>query len=148
MALIDALKSMLLRPSAALQVAMLCTRQGPEGTEVVLVKSLDSGRWILPKGWPMPGRTLVDAAAQEAWEEAGARGTVLPDEIARIPANKRLKTGLDLPCDLVVFRMDDTTLAEDYPEAGKRKRKMLPVAKAAARADVDEIGDLIRRALG
>ncbi|MDX5357010.1 MAG: NUDIX domain-containing protein [Rhodobacterales bacterium] len=144
MALIDAIRRLLARPSAALQVAMLCTRQGPDGPEVLLVKSLDSGRWILPKGWPMPGRSLAEAAAQEAWEEAGARGRVAPDEIARIPANKRLKSGLDVPCELVVFRMDDVTLADDYPEAAKRKRRMLPAAKAAARADIEELGDLIR----
>ncbi len=145
MALIGALRSLFRRPSAALQVAMLCTREGPEGPEVLLVKSLDSGRWILPKGWPMPGRSLRDAAAQEAWEEAGASGRLLPDEIARIPANKRLKSGLDLPCELVVFQMEDTTLAEDYPEAARRKRRMLPAARAAARADIEEIGALIRR---
>lgn len=141
----EALRRLFLRPRAALQVAMLCTRQGPQGPEVLLVKSLDSGRWILPKGWPMPGRTLRDAATQEAWEEAGARGRVLPDEIARFPASKRLKTGLDLPCEMVVFRMEETTLADDYPESARRKRRMLPAAQAAARADVEEIGELIRR---
>lgn len=146
MGLIGALRGLLFpRPHAALQVAMLCTRTGPEGPEVLLVKSLDSGRWILPKGWPMPGRTLAEAAAQEAWEEAGARGTLRAAEIARLSAQKRLKSGLDLPCELVVFRMDDTTLADDYPEAARRKRRMLPAPRAAARADIEEIAELIRR---
>jgi len=127
------------------QLAALCWRPVPGGDREVLLVTSSNGRWILPKGWPMPGRTLRDAAAQEAWEEAGARGRVLPDEIARFPASKRLKSGLDLPCEMVVFRMEDTVLAEDYPESARRKRRMLPAAQAAARADVEEIGELIRR---
>lgn len=138
------LKGIFFRPPI-LQVAMLCTRQGEKGPEVLLVKSLDSGRWILPKGWPMEGRTLAEAAAREAWEEAGAKGRVTPSEIARFPAMKRRHGGLDVPAEVVVFRMDDTELHDDYPEAKERKRRFLPAKKAAARADLEEIGDLIRR---
>ena len=144
MGLIEELRGLFRRPRA-LQVAMLCTRPGPEGPEILLVKSLDSGRWIIPKGWPMPGRTLAESAAAEAWEEAGARGRVLPGEIARYPYLKRRHGGLDVPADIAVFRMEETTLAEDYPEAGKRKRRFLPAPKAAARADVEELAELIRR---
>jgi 8-oxo-dGTP pyrophosphatase MutT (NUDIX family) len=142
--LIDALLRLVRRP-AALQVAMLCVRQGPDGPEVLLVKTLDTGRWIIPKGWPMQGRTYAEAAAQEAWEEAGARGRVSPEEIGRLSATKRLKTGIEVPSEIVVFRMDDTTLADTYPEAGRRRRRMLPAAQAAARADMPDLSDLIRR---
>lgn len=144
MGLIDALLRLIRRP-AALQVAMLCVRQGPEGPEVLLVKTLDTGRWIIPKGWPMKGRTLAEAAAQEAWEEAGAKGRVNPQEIGRLQGAKRLKNGLEVPSDIVVFRMDDMVLADDFPEATRRKRRILPAAKAAARADMDDLADLIRR---
>jgi 8-oxo-dGTP pyrophosphatase MutT (NUDIX family) len=142
--LIDALLRLVRRP-AALQVAMLCVRHGAEGPEVLLVKTLDTGRWIIPKGWPMKGRALHEAAAQEAWEEAGARGRVSPDEIGRLTDSKRLKNGIVVPSEIVVFRMDDTHLADDYPEAGRRKRRMLPAAQAAARADLPDLSDLIRR---
>lgn len=144
MGLIDALLRLVRRP-AALQVAMLCVRQGPDGPEVLLVKTLDTGRWIIPKGWPMKGRALHEAAAQEAWEEAGARGRVSPDEIGRLTDSKRLKNGIVVPSEIVVFRMDDTQLADDYPEAGRRKRRMLPAAQAAARADMPDLSGLIRR---
>lgn len=146
MGLIGLLKGMIFRPPA-LQVGMLCTRETAQGTEVLLVRTLDTGRWILPKGWPMDGKTLAEAAAIEAWEEAGARGRVLPGEFARIPSNKRRAGGLEVPTDLVIFRMDQVELVDEYPEAGHRERRMLPVAQAAARADVDAIGDLIRRLL-
>lgn len=138
------LKALIFRPKI-LQVAMLCTRQGPDGPEVLLVKTLDSGRWILPKGWPMAGVSLAQAAATEAWEEAGAKGRVDPREIARFPSMKRRHGGLDVPAEVVVFQMHETQIFDDYPEAGLRKRKFLPAKKAAARADLEEIQDLIRR---
>lgn len=140
--MIDWLRRWLARPHA-LQVAMACLRDGPDGPEVLLVRTLDSGRWILPKGWPMKGRSLVEAAAQEAWEEAGARGRVMPAEVARIAAEKRTRDGLDLPCELVIFVMRDTVLDETYPEAGRRKRQWLPLDKAARKAQSPELRDLI-----
>lgn len=143
MGLITWLRGLFSRPKV-LQVGMLCLRDGPEGPEVLLVKSLDSGRWILPKGWPMEGRSLAEAAAQEAWEEAGARGEVSPREIGRLSVSKRLDSGLELPSEMVVFEMRNTSLAESYPEAHKRERRFLPADQAAARADVQEIGDFIR----
>ncbi len=124
---------------------MLCVRDGPDGPEVLLVKTFDTGRWIIPKGWPMKGRTLAEAAALEAWEEAGARGRVNPQDIGRLAGTKRLKNGLEIPSEIVVFRMDDTVLADEYPEAGKRKRHTLPAVQAAARADMEDLSDLIRR---
>ncbi|HHX88347.1 MAG TPA: NUDIX domain-containing protein, partial [Paracoccus sp.] len=57
-----------------IQAAALCLREGNKGREVLLISSLKSERWILPKGWPMKGRTLAGAALQEAWEEAGVVG--------------------------------------------------------------------------
>ena len=44
--------------------------------EILLVTGRLSGRWIVPKGWPMRGKTMAKAAAQEAYEEAGVRGKV------------------------------------------------------------------------
>jgi 8-oxo-dGTP pyrophosphatase MutT (NUDIX family) len=145
--LIDALLRLIRRP-AALQVGMLCLRPGPAGPEVLLVQTLDTGRWIIPKGWPMKNHSLADAAAREAWEEAGARGRVSPVEIGRLADTKRLKNGITVPSEIVVFRMDDTTLADRYPETGRRKRRMLPAGQAADLAELPELGDLIRRQTG
>lgn len=143
MGLISKLRGLFQRPPI-LQVAMLCTRSGPEGLEILLVKSLDTGRWIIPKGWPEDGMSLLEAAEREAWEEAGARGTLHPREVARYPTFKR-RGELNVPTEMIVFRMDDTVLVDDYPEQGMRERRFLPKAAAAARADVAELSDLIRR---
>ena len=53
------------------QVAALCWRLRKGRAEVLLVTSRDTGRWVLPKGWPITGLSPQAAAAREAWEEAG-----------------------------------------------------------------------------
>ena len=64
------------------QVAALCWRMGQGGAvEILLVTSRDTGRWVIPKGWPMDGKSASAAAAREAWEEAGVKGTVRPESI-------------------------------------------------------------------
>lgn len=54
------------------QTAALCTH--PQTGQVLLITSRDTGRWVLPKGWPMRGRSMAQAALIEAWEEAGVEG--------------------------------------------------------------------------
>ncbi|MEQ8365469.1 MAG: NUDIX hydrolase, partial [Roseicyclus sp.] len=45
------------------QFAALPFRRKKSGVEILLISSLDSGRWIIPKGWPMDGMTPAAAAA-------------------------------------------------------------------------------------
>ena len=47
------------------QVAALCWRAGKGGLEVLLITSLNSKRWILPKGWPEADLTGSDSADQK-----------------------------------------------------------------------------------
>ena len=54
---------------ASLQVGALCLRIRDGKTQVLLITSRDTGRWVIPKGWPMRGRSLSGAAKQEAWEK-------------------------------------------------------------------------------
>ena len=41
---------------------------GRSGTEVMLVTSRDTRRWIIPKGWPQKGRAPHHSAARDAFE--------------------------------------------------------------------------------
>ena len=61
-----------------LQTGALPWRISGKTIEILLVTGRRSGQWTIPKGWPMPGKTLAEAAAQEAFEEAGVEGTVDP----------------------------------------------------------------------
>src|SRR5689334_18106679 len=71
------------RPVSRLQVAALPWRKSADHVEIMLITSRDTGRWVLPKGWPEEAEALSDAAAREAKEEAGISGA-----IARIEAGR------------------------------------------------------------
>ena len=57
------------------QVAAVCYRIGRSGIEFLLVQTRN-GRWTFPKGSTEPGLTHAQAAALEAFEEAGVHGRI------------------------------------------------------------------------
>jgi 8-oxo-dGTP pyrophosphatase MutT (NUDIX family) len=59
------------------QVAALPLRKKRDKTlEVLLVSSRDTGRWVIPKGWPSKRMSDSAAAAREAKQEAGVTGKI------------------------------------------------------------------------
>ncbi len=138
----DAVMPMLKRPPR-LQVAALCTRDGPDGLEVLMITSRGTGRWILPKGWPMPHRSLAEAAAQEAWEEAGVRGRVDAAPLGDYAAQKDTDGGLAVPCRVTVFRLHVESLVNSFPEATRRNRRWFRPAEAATLVREPELRDLL-----
>lgn len=118
------------------QVAALCYRDTPAGKQVLLVTSRGTGRWILPKGWPMEGHTAAEAARIEAWEEAGVK----PVSVDKTPIGtygyvKDRDDGLPQPCDIHVYLVKVESLASDFPEAGDRERRWVSPAEAAELVD-------------
>jgi 8-oxo-dGTP pyrophosphatase MutT (NUDIX family) len=111
--------------------------------EVMLISSLDTGRWIIPKGWPMDGMRPAEAAAQEAWEEAGIRGRVYDEVIGLYSYAKWLDEELSIPCIVLVFALEVSRSDDAYPEAGQRKRKWMSLKKAAQRVDEPELKQII-----
>ena len=108
------------RQSAAAPVRVVDGR-----IEVLLVTSLRSGRWILPKGIIEKDMTPCLSAAKEAWEEAGVKGRM---EVRSLGMFQNSKWGGI--CDVEVFRMDVTKIANKWPESDKRKRKWFALADA------------------
>ncbi len=138
----DAVRPLFQRPRA-LQLAALCHRVTKDGTEVLLVSS-SSGRWILPKGWPIDGMSAVQAAHQEAWEEAGVKSNVMTKgAVGTFLSQKTYDTGLSVPCETKVFELEVDQVANDYPEAQKRKRVWVSPSKAAEMVDNDELKSLL-----
>ena len=139
----DYLQPLLVRPHR-FQVAALCHRRRGGRVEVLLISSLHSGRWILPKGWPMKGRDAAEAAAAEAWEEAGA---VISD-LGKTPLGtyryrKVLRGGAEVPCETLVFPMEVTALADDYPQQSRRERTWLTPEEAADAVDEPGLRNLL-----
>lgn len=58
------------------QVAAVCYRLRGGGIEFLLVRTRGSRRWTFPKGSAEPGLTHAQAAALEAFEEAGVHGRI------------------------------------------------------------------------
>ncbi|MFZ0318386.1 MAG: NUDIX domain-containing protein [Candidatus Sulfotelmatobacter sp.] len=58
------------------QVAAVCYRIRRGVIELLLVQTRGTGRWIFPKGSAEPGLTHAQAAAIEAFEEAGVHGRI------------------------------------------------------------------------
>lgn len=117
---------------------------GSKGIEVLLVTGRRSGRWTIPKGWPMPGKTLAEAAAQEAFEEAGVTGTIDPKPIGTFRHIKQQLALGDIEVDIVVHPLWVDHELPKWPELGQRKRKWFSVKDAAKRVDSPELRELIR----
>jgi 8-oxo-dGTP pyrophosphatase MutT (NUDIX family) len=111
--------------------------------EVLLVTGRRSGRWMIPKGWPMAGKSLAEAAAQEAFEEAGIKGKVDPRPIGTFRHVKQHLLVGELEVDILVHPFAVKRELGDWPERGERTRKWFGLEEAAERVDSAELGSLI-----
>lgn len=126
----------------AVQTAALCVR--PDDDRVLLLTSRDTGRWVLPKGWPMRGKSLAQAALQEAWEEAGVIGTIAREEIGAFRYNKKIDTGVWIPVNCVVHTVVVSKMKNTFPEAGQRTRVWFTPQEAADLVHEAELRTLLR----
>ena len=124
------------------QFAALCYRVKNDKLRVCLVTSRRSRRWIVPKGWPMDGQTPFDAAATEAFEEAGVRGKVQMRPVG-VFSYYKVRTEDELPCLAVVYPLKVKKVLKDWPEKKERERKWLSRKKAAALVDDPELSTII-----
>lgn len=129
----------------ALQVGALCWRRTAEGElRVLLITSRDTGRWVIPKGWPMRNRTDAEAAAREAFEEAGVTGAVTGRSLGLYPYDKWMGKGRFVPCVVRVFALAVDGRAAEFPEQGQRRIKWFAPGKAARRVAEPELARIIR----
>jgi 8-oxo-dGTP pyrophosphatase MutT (NUDIX family) len=127
------------------QIAALPYRIGAEGrTEVLLVTSRETGRWIVPKGWPMKHRKRHEAAAQEAFEEAGVRGEIAAQAIGRYVYWKR-KADHFVLCRVEVFPLRVREQLATWREKGQRETRWFTPEEAALHILEPDLADLVRR---
>ncbi|MEQ6250167.1 NUDIX hydrolase [Sulfitobacter sp. HNIBRBA3233] len=133
------------RPGREPQVAALCYRATPEGKDVLLITSRDTGRWIVPKGWPIDGLDGPGAALQEAWEEAGvAEAEISPKPLGLYDYDKGVSDGESVPVTVTVYLARVTKLRDTYPEVDERTRRWVASAQAATMVDEPELRDILR----
>lgn len=118
------------------QYAALPWRRAPDGTiRVLLITSRETRRWIIPKGWPMKNRTPAEAAAQEAYEEAGVTGVARSKPIGRYVYGKRLRDGAVQAVTVLVFALEAMVEQLAFPEQDQREKLWTTPADAADRVD-------------
>ncbi len=128
----------------SLQTAALPWRvRAGGGVEVLLVTSRDSQQWLPPKGWPMPGKTLAEAAAQEAFEEAGVEGWIDPSPLGSFDHIKNNYMLGPREMTVVVHPLAVTKVLTNWPERFQRQRKWFSLAKAADAVTSDTLRSLI-----
>jgi len=127
----------------ARQVAALCYRTSPR-LEILLVTSRETRRWVTPKGWPMKNRLDHQAAAQEAFEEAGVEGVVADEPFGFFGYDKTLKSGLSKPVLAALYPLKVEKEHSEWPERGQRARVWYTVDEAASAVREEDLGDLIR----
>lgn len=130
--------------SEARQVAALPWRQGEDGVEVMMITSRETRRWVIPKGGRMVGKTDPQAAAQEAYEEAGIQGETLEAPVGHFRYAKRLKSGATQACVVAVYPLEVLIQLGAWPEDQQRQRRWMPQAEAADAVDEADLAQLIR----
>lgn len=108
-----------------------------------MITSRDSGRWVIPKGNPIAGLASHDAAAREAWEEAGASGAVCPTDLGQFRYLKHRAEG-DVTASVTVYPLAVRDTADDWPERGQRQVRWFPITDAADRVAEGGLKTIIR----
>jgi 8-oxo-dGTP pyrophosphatase MutT (NUDIX family) len=114
--------------------------------EVLLTTSRDTGRWIIPRGNIAAGATPAEAAAREAYEEAGLKGKI--DSL--IPLGiytyfKRLASGEARSAVVEVYLLRVEKHLRKFPEKGERKLSWLSVESAAGLVEEPGVVPLLHR---
>lgn len=123
-----------------LQVGALIYRFVSDELQVMLITSRTTRRWIIPKGWPMPGKTLAEAALQEAYEEAGVRGIIESLPTGHYVYEKSdMSEGRNGPFHVDVFAVAFAHQEKAWPERKKRIFEWMTPAEAAARVTEPEL---------
>jgi 8-oxo-dGTP pyrophosphatase MutT (NUDIX family) len=113
------------------QVAAVCYRVRKSGIEFLLVKTR-GGRWTFPKGSAEPGLTHAQAAALEAYEEAGVHGRMEELSFSRYVRRKR-----DAVAETVVnAHLCEVLWLDPAPEVG-RNPTWFSAEKAKRRLQAD-----------
>lgn len=130
-------------PPCRIQVAALPWHRTSSGIEVMLITSRDTGRWVLPKGWPETSERLCETAAREASEEAGLSGSVDTQEAGRYFYVKELAGGEHVACEVLVYPLEVRKVAEKWKERRQRTRKWVTPAEASRMVNEPDLCRLI-----
>lgn len=130
--------------SIAEQVAALPLRWDNQGRlRILMVTSRCTGRWVMPKGWTMEGKSLWRAAEIEALEEAGVTGHISHIPIGRYFYDKVLDDGSIMPCRVTLFPLIVDGVRRRWKERRERRRRWFSVKGAARAVNEPDLVDIL-----
>ena len=124
-------------PKSTAQAAAIPWRDG----RICMVTSRSGRRWVVPKGRIEKDHTPQEAAAAEAWEEAGLRGRL---GAGALGTYRYEKFGAEF--EVVVFLMHVDHVAVDWPEVEVREREWVGLEEALSRIEEADLRRLLRSA--
>ncbi|MBR0556862.1 NUDIX hydrolase [Ciceribacter sp. L1K23] len=138
---------LMLRRPPRQQYAAICyrKRKKQQDIEVLLVTSRDTGRWVIPKGWPMQGKKSHAVAEREAWEEAGVKGKAEREPFGTFRYPKGMDSGLKITCQVQVHLLEVKDMSKDFPEKASRRLEWVNCEEAAARVQEPELKVLFHK---
>ena len=110
----------------------------------MLITSREQRRWVVPKGNPIGGLNLHEAAAHEAFEEAGVSGIPCPTALGEYHYLKRRRDGTTRNVTVAVFPLAYQRQADEWPEQDERETKWFDLVGASDAVDEPELKRLIR----
>ena len=136
---------LMFRRPVRMQCAALCYRFKKKSAvpEMLLITSRDTGRWVIPKGWPMEGKMCHQAAEREAYEEAGVKGETGAERIGFYMYSKGMDQGLKVQCMVQVYPLVVLDMLKSFPEKGSRKMEWVSFQEGAKRVAEPMLKDLI-----
>jgi 8-oxo-dGTP pyrophosphatase MutT (NUDIX family) len=128
------------------QAGVLAYRVVGDKLEVLLVTSRETARWIIPKGNIAAGSTPVQAAEQEALEEAGIKGVIVSSApLGLYNYFKKLPSGEARAATVEVYLLRVTEQLKKWPERRERRYAWLSTAEAAKFIEEPGVVPLLNR---
>jgi 8-oxo-dGTP pyrophosphatase MutT (NUDIX family) len=125
------------------QVGALPLRKASKNTlEVLLVSSRDTGRWVIPKGWPSKRMTDSAAAAREAKQEAGVTGKIAKQPYGNYRYRKIERENVRL-IEVTVYLLWVKKEKKQWKEKAERNRVWLDVQTASRKVREPKLRALI-----
>jgi 8-oxo-dGTP pyrophosphatase MutT (NUDIX family) len=113
------------------QAGVIACKGNGSKTKVLLITSRNTGRWIVPRGNIRPGSTPAKSAENEAYEEAGIKGTIVgPRPLGFYGYLKKLDVERTLAARVEVYLLNVTEQLKKWPEKGERRRSWVSINEA------------------
>jgi phosphohistidine phosphatase len=107
--------------------------------EILLITSINSGKWIIPKGIIEENLSAQESAAKEAYEEAGVKGDVIDTLVGEYSYDKWGGT-----CQVQVYPLYVREIFDDWLESGERERRWVSLDLAKKLVSKQELKKLIK----